>query len=92
MSRTSYSICETCQVFQYNGVGLNWSLLDYCSTLAEFRTAIGNAITMTEANGRIYDFLVHHDGHEIRHWSDDWAYDMGDPTDNLKEQESPRTS
>jgi hypothetical protein len=91
VSRDSYSICETCKVFQDNGVVLNATCMDRHGTVESFNREwdmwIGKGwiprASLGESNEGIYDFLVRHGAHGVTYWSWDWAYHDEDPLEGL---------
>lgn len=97
MSRDSYSICESCKVFQDNGIVLNATCMDRHATVADFNREwdrwIGKGwvprANFGEANEMIYDFLVRHEAHGVTYWSWDWVYDEDDPLEGLTLEEIP---
>ena len=91
MSRESYSICESCKVFQDNGIVLNSTCMDRHDSIVSFYQEWADWITkgwvprasLGESNEKILQFLIRHEAHGVTYWSWDWAYHDEDPLESL---------
>lgn len=75
MGRTSYSMCEDCKVFQYNGYGSYTTSMDHFLSLAEYDADCDDWKHL-QKNKNHRAFLVEHAGHGVSFTSpDDWYSD-----------------